>query len=136
MGTGKLKKKEGAEMSKELPEKMHEYKFKANDPRTKAAQSKGGKKSAETKKFRRDVQKLLDAAPFKSKTFEQLKKLLGDNNDITIRYCIIASMAEKAAKGDVQASIFLRDTAGEKPKEEIEHSGGVVFMSGEDEIAD
>jgi hypothetical protein len=35
---------------------------------------------------------------------------------------IIAALADKAACGDVQASTFLRDLLGEKPKEQIEQT--------------
>ncbi len=119
-----------------MHEKMEELKFKKNDARTKEIASKAGKRSGEVRKFKRDVKKLLDAAPFKSKTFDGLKSMLEGEENITTRICIIASMIERAARGDVQAATFIRDTAGEKPKEEIEHSGGVVFMSGEDDIAD
>lgn len=119
-----------------MHEIMEANKFKKGDPRSRKAASNGGKKSGEVRKFKRDVKRLLDAAPLKNKTFDALKEMVGEEKDITTRLCIIASMIDRAGKGDVQAATFLRDTAGEKPKEEIEHSGGVVFMSGEDEIAD
>lgn len=35
---------------------------------------------------------------------------------------IISALADKAAAGDVQASTFLRDLLGEKPKEQIEQT--------------
>ena len=46
------------------------------------------------------------------------------------------AMTLNALKGDKASADWVRDTSGEKPKDEIEHSGGVVFLSGEDEISD
>lgn len=46
---------------------------------------------------------------------EAIEKKLGDNLDN-----IIEAMIKKAAKGDVPASVFLRDTIGEKPTDKVE----------------
>ena len=57
----------------------------------------------------------------KKKLFkEEIEKQLGTTLDK-----VVASMIEEAQKGNVQASIFLRDTIGEKPKEEIEADVGI-----------
>lgn len=78
--------------------------------------SKGGKKSAEVKKERKKLK-------------EELLLLLseGDNN----RRMSIA-IFERALNGDTKAFEVIRDTIGEKPKEQIESTN--VEMSYEDYI--
>ena len=63
---------------------------------------KGGLKAAENRK-----EKML----FK----EAIEKQLGDSLDN-----IVEAMIKKASKGDVPASVFLRDTIGEKPTDKIQ----------------
>lgn len=78
--------------------------------------SKGGKKSAEVKKERKKLK-------------EELLLLLseGDNN----RRMSIA-IFERALNGDTKAFEVIRDTIGEKPKEQIESTN--IEMSYEDYI--
>lgn len=63
---------------------------------------KGGLKAAENRKER---------MLFK----EAIEKQLGDSLEN-----IVAALMKKAARGDVPASVFLRDTIGEKPTDKIE----------------
>ena len=63
---------------------------------------KGGIKSGEAKREKK---------LFK----EAIEKKLGDSLEN-----IVEAMIKKASKGDVSASVFLRDTIGEKPTDKIE----------------
>ena len=47
---------------------------------------------------------------------------------------IACALVRKAAKGDLSAASFVRDSIGEKPKEELSVSGGPIFISGENDI--
>lgn len=63
---------------------------------------KGGIKSGEVKREKKLFR-------------EAIEKKLGKSLDD-----IIDALMKKAAKGDVQASVFLRDTIGEKPTDKVE----------------
>lgn len=65
---------------------------------------KGGLKAAQNNKERK---------LFK----EAIEKQLGDSLDN-----IVKAMIKKASTGDVSASVFLRDTIGEKPTDKVEGS--------------
>lgn len=85
-------------------------------PSTKEARErgkKGGKKSAEVRKEKKLLKKLLEEAlETKTKT---------GNKYIDITNALI----QEAEKGNVKAYETIRDTLGQKPKEQIEHSGNV-----------
>lgn len=70
---------------------------------------KGGKKRAENlakrKRLKEELQALL-----------QMKQ----SNGKTIQENWMLAIANKLLKGDIKASIFVRDTIGEKPKEQVE----------------
>lgn len=51
---------------------------------------------------------------------EQVKK------NLTVQTAALMQQARKAVEGDAQALAFLRDTAGEKPVEQVEVSGEVT----------
>ena len=52
-----------------------------------------------------------------------------DETDIkTFTAAIACAVVKKAAKGDLYAVSLIRDTIGEKPKEEISLDGGVVIL--------
>lgn len=74
--------------------------------------SNGGKKSVEKRRERKKLKELLEIA------LQLQNEETGEQNDITITSALI----KKAAKGDVNAYITIRDTLGEKPvdKQEIE----------------
>lgn len=91
--------------------------------------SKGGKASAKArrkKKLMKEQIELLLSLPFpdvRDKTGKKIKnvfKQLGiEEENIDNQMAIIVALWQKALKGDYQAFIALRDTVGEKPKEEI-----------------
>ena len=99
-------------------------------------QSAGGKASGEKRRLRAAVKKILD-----SPMPDDMEELLGRLNAIginggTFAEGVAMAMTLNAMKGDKPSADWVRDTAGEKPKDEIEHSGGVVILSGEDDISD
>ena len=74
--------------------------------------SKGGKKSAEARRRKRDLRNALEML---------LEKDFVDKNGNTISgtEAITAKLFEKAMKGDVRAFETLRDTVGQKPVEKV-----------------
>ena len=89
----------------------------------------GGFKSGEArrkKKLMKDQISLLLSLPFpdvKDKTGKKIRttfKQLGiDEENIDNQMAMIIAMWQKALKGDYQAFNSLRDTVGEKPKDEV-----------------
>ena len=98
--------------------------------------SRGGKASGEVRKLRAAVKRVLEIKL--PKEMEELKKALVDaeidaTNDNGIAFAIVL----KALNGDISAATWLRDTIGEKPKDEVSLGGdAVVIISGDDKIAD
>lgn len=81
----------------------------------------GGKKSGEAKRRKKSMKaaaKLLLSLPVQGDAEKQLVKLGLDPADADNQMLVMAAMFLKAAKGDVKAATFLRDTAGEVPMTE------------------
>lgn len=74
--------------------------------------SKGGKKSAETRRAKRDLRKALEMLLEKDFTDKKGNKISGTE-------AITAKLFEKAMKGDVRAFETLRDTVGQKPIDKV-----------------
>lgn len=74
--------------------------------------SKGGKKSAEARRAKKDLRLALEML---------LEKDFKDKNGNTISgtEAVTAKLFEKAMKGDVKAFETLRDTVGQKPVEKV-----------------
>lgn len=81
--------------------------------------SKGGKKSAETRRF--------------LKTFREAFENMNDKDGIIEELCRIA--LHQAKKGNIRALEFVRDTMGQKPIEKVEATGNLqvkkVFITPE-----
>lgn len=75
--------------------------------------SKGGKKSAEARRAKRDLRKALEM--LLEKNFKDK-----NGNEVTGTEAITAKLFEQAMKGNVKAFETLRDTVGQKPVEKIE----------------
>ena len=90
---------------------------------------KGGIASGETRKkkklFKEQIELLLSLPLKDKKTIKQLESLGVDADNIDNQMAMVISMWMKALKGDVNAFNTLRDTAGEKPQENINLSGNV-----------
>lgn len=107
--------------------------FRTNDEPTKEAAIKGGIASGETRRLKAAVKRALQGN-VPSEMSELRKYLKKEGVDVTNDNGIAFAMVLKALSGDKAAADWVRDTAGEKPKDEIDIGGGVVFMSGEDEL--
>ena len=104
----------------------------------------GAKKSTETRRRKRQMKDALETLmnmPLKSATeadLEQIRsmqELKGAN--ITVGEAIALAQVQKALKGDTTAAQFIRDTSGQKPKDELDITGSVpVVISGEASLED
>lgn len=103
---------------------------------TKEEQSNGGKASGEARRLKAAVRKALEKCIPKDMT--ELRQVLEEAGiDATNDNGIAFAMVLKALKGDLSAANWIRDTAGEKPKDELTLGGdSVVIISGDDKIAE
>lgn len=99
----------------------------------KAAASKAGKAAAKKRREKKQMQeiaKIVLHMPFEG-TEAQLDDLEGlsfedyPDRKLTVSEISILKVAKKAMRGDIAAIQFLRDTAGEKPVEQIEVSADI-----------
>ena len=91
-----------------------------------------GKARKEKKLFKEQIQLLLSLPLKDEKAKKQLEKLGIDTDNIDNQMAMVIAMWQKAIKGDVQAFNTLRDTAGEKPKDLVEHSGAIPVVIDDD----
>lgn len=91
-----------------------------------AMSSKGGIKSGEAKrakkKMREQLQQLLNLTLNNTEQYnidEALSFLDLNGKNLTVQEAMMLKMIQKALKGDRKAFETIRDTAGEKPTEEI-----------------
>jgi hypothetical protein len=104
----------------------------------------GGIASGEARRRKKAMRETLEALlslPMKDgiaadveaiKSFAALK---GQN--ITVQEAMMIAMIQKAMKGNVKAAEWVRDTAGEKPVENMNMNMNLpVFFDGEDELED
>ncbi len=99
---------------------------------TQEEQSAGGKKSGETRRLQGAIKKALAAkatSPDLAKLFDDFNIDKESRDYASAIGCVVI---QKAVKGDLYAMSFIRDTIGEKPKDEISLDGGVVIV---DDIA-
>lgn len=99
----------------------------------KAAASKAGKAAAKKRRERKEMQeiaKIVLRMPFEGEESE-LDDLEGmsfedyPDRRLTVSEISVLRVAKKAMRGDIQAIQFLRDTAGEKPAEQVEVSANI-----------
>ena len=99
----------------------------------KAAASKAGKAAAKKRREKKQMQeiaKIVLHMPFEG-TDAQLDDLEGlsfedyPDRKLTVSEISILKVAKKAMRGDIAAIQFLRDSAGEKPVEQIEVSADI-----------
>ena len=89
---------------------------------------KGGIESGKTRRLQGAIKKALEAKAT-SAEFEELFENFGiEKEGRDYAAAIGCVVIQKAAKGDLSAIGFVRDTIGEKPKEEISLDGGVVIL--------
>lgn len=97
-------------------------------------------KARREKRAMRDLAKMILEMPMRDEelddvaAFNDLKKSVVDEDgsvrevakNMTMGQAALFAQAQKAVKGDVAALAFLRDTAGEKPADQVEVSGDIA----------
>ena len=99
-----------------------------------------GKSKREKKALKETLEELL-AMPIKdgkSDDIEKIKSIAGiKGKNITMQEAIMVAMLNKAAKGDVRAAEYVRDTIGQKPDNKMNIDMKLpVFFEGEDFLED
>ena len=94
---------------------------------------KGGIESGKKRRLQGAIERALDAAASNADFRDIFDTFATDPKDRTYASAIACALTAKAAQGNLDAIALLRDTIGEKPKEEIDLSGGVVIV---DDLAD
>ena len=103
---------------------------------------KGGIASGEAKRKKRAMRETLDvllAMPMKSGKYADVESVKNfaalKGKNINVQEAMIISMLQRAMKGDVKAAEWIRDTAGQKPVENMNMNMNLpVFFEGEDEL--
>lgn len=92
----------------------------------------GGLKNGENARKRREMKaaiEILMDMPLEKKSIKELETVLSfkdlKGKNLTINDAIIVKQVQKALNGDLQAVIFLRDTSGQKPKDDITINGNI-----------
>ena len=84
---------------------------------------KDGQASGVAKRRKKAMKAVVSAVldmPITSKELQQKMKLLGvPEGESTYQMAVVVAMLNQAMKGNVKASYFLRDTAGESPSDQI-----------------
>lgn len=119
-----------------------------NPVRTKSEASNRGRnggiasgKARREKKMMKETLEILLSMQMKSgqatdiETIRSFATLKGKN--ITVQDAVSIAMLQKAMKGNVRAAEWVRDTAGQKPVENMNMNMNLpVFFEGEDELED
>lgn len=96
---------------------------------------KGGKKSGETRRrqatFKTIVSQLLKSTIKKELLDAEVQKLIS-TKVLTSEEGVALAQISKALKGDTAAAVFLRDSSGNKPKNEIDIEGDLKIKKFED----
>lgn len=93
---------------------------------------KAGKASAKARRERKamsEIARIVLDMPLEAGDLEEIEGLSFEDYpdaNLTLGQAAVLAVAKKAKRGDVQALMFLRDTAGEKPVEKVEVSGDVA----------
>lgn len=106
-------------MANEQNLRPSEYKFTQEDVK------KGQRKSAQVRRERKTFNQLFNAFLDKEVTNEELKEQLKKfgfkDDELTNKNAMVFAQYREALKGSTQASIFIRDTVGEKPVEQVQN---------------
>lgn len=108
--------------------------FNALDPeKQKELSSLGGKASQEQIRNKRSLNDLARAMLDRVMTEKQIDDVLGDGKNIaednTVGGVMLAKMVQVAMSGSFKAAEFVRDTAGYKPKNEVELNAEIMSDS-------
>ena len=103
---------------------------------------RGGIASAKKRRERKAMKETLEemlSMPLKNGASADIGKVRNiaamKGKNITMQEAIMLSMLQKAAKGDVRAAEFVRDTAGQRPTDKMDMNVELpIFFAGEDEL--
>ncbi len=103
---------------------------------------KGGIASGKARRERKamkDTLEVLLSMPLKdgkSTNIEAIRNLAAvKGKNITVQEAIMLAQIQKAMKGDTRAAEFVRDSSGNKPKDDVSMSVNLpVFFEGEDDL--
>lgn len=105
---------------------------------------KGGIKSGEAKRKKKQMQNTLDillGMPLNGKKcydveeIQNFAQLKGKN--VTVETAILIKQIQRALSGDLPSAEFIRDTSGQKPTNNVDVSGALpVVISGEGDLED
>jgi hypothetical protein len=103
--------------------------FTSEQNREEAAKNgrKGGIESGKKRRLQGAIERAMD-----SKATEEFAEIFRefnvDENDKTFASALACVLVKRAAQGSLDAIAMVRDTIGEKPKDEISLEGGVVIV--------
>ena len=105
---------------------------------------KGGIASVEARRKKKAIRETLDvllAMPMKSGKYADIEEIKNfaalKGKNINVQEAMVISMLQRAMKGDVKAAEWIRDTAGQKPVDNMNMNMNLpVFFEGEDELED
>lgn len=103
---------------------------------------KGGIASGEAKRKKKAMRETLDvllSMRMKNGKFADIESITSfaalKGKNISVQEAMIISMLQRAMKGDVKAAEWIRDTAGQKPVDNMNMNMNLpVFFDGEDEL--
>lgn len=90
--------------------------------------SRGGVESGKTRRLQGALKRALQSAATSAEFKEVFDAFNLDESDRNYAAAIACAIVRKAANGDLSAASFVRDSTGEKPKDEISLDGGVVIV--------
>ena len=93
--------------------------------------ARGGRKSGETRRKQRDMREIAKAILEHAMNEAQIDEVLGSSKDLldgdkSVMAVLTARMVQEAGKGSYKHYETLRDTAGFKPKDEIDISADIM----------
>ena len=91
--------------------------------------SKGGKASGRARREKKTMKQMLDYLLEK-------KIATKDGKKATTLEAMMSAAVAKAIKGDIKAAEFVRDTIGQKPKEQVEVSSSTAVQQGINKLKD
>ena len=105
---------------------------------------KGGIKSGEVKRQKKQMKETLEillSMPLNKKKVYEVEEIQSwgqlKGKNIDVQTAILIKQIQRALAGDLPAAEFVRDTSGQKPKDDLNISGAVpVVISGEDDLED
>jgi len=97
-----------------------------------------GKARREKKKMRETLEMLL-SMPLNNKKAVDVEDVRSfaalKGKNISVQDAMLIAQVQKAMKGDTQAAVYVRDTIGQKPVDNVDMNMNVpVFFQGEDEL--